>query len=84
MSDAAVAAALWLAGKDPADFGLTLLERYRVRCPQAPYLTAVDVYGMIDFSDDDSAQRYYLDNRPMPAEVASRTTFLISLQLSRW
>src|SRR5262249_16670035 len=56
VSDAAVAAALWLAGKDPADFGFTLLERYKVRGPEARQLTTVNIYGLIGFFDNTARQ----------------------------
>jgi RNA polymerase sigma factor (sigma-70 family) len=56
VSDAAVVAALRLAGKDPADFGFTFLERYKVRGPQVLQLAAVSVYGVIGFFDDAARQ----------------------------
>jgi hypothetical protein len=57
VSDAAVAAALWLTGKEPADFGFTLLEMYKWRGPQARALAAQSVYGSIGFFQGDDAAR---------------------------
>jgi hypothetical protein len=56
VSDAAVASALWLAGKDPADFGFTLLEMYKVRGPEARQLATVNIYGLIGFFDNTARQ----------------------------
>jgi hypothetical protein len=56
VSDAAVAAALWLTGKDPADFGFTLMEMYKVRGAEARQLTTVNIYGLIGFFDNTTRQ----------------------------
>ena len=57
VSDAAVAAALWLAGQEPADFGFTLLETYKVRGPEARALASVNIYGIIGFFQGDDTAR---------------------------
>ncbi len=56
VSDAAVAAALRLAGQDPADFGFPLLEMYKVRGPQALQLASINIHGLIGFFDDTACQ----------------------------
>jgi RNA polymerase sigma factor (sigma-70 family) len=57
VSDAAVAAALWLTGKEPADFGFTLLEKYKWRGPHARAMAAQSVYGIIGFFQGDDTAR---------------------------
>ena len=57
VSDAAVAAALWLSGKEPADFGFPLLEMYKWRGPQARGLATQSVYGSIGFFQGDDTAR---------------------------
>ena len=57
MSDAAVAAALWLTGKEPADFGFTLLEMYKLRGPNARQTASVSIYGIIGFFQGDDTAR---------------------------
>ena len=57
MSDAAVAAALWLTGKEPADFGFRLLEMYKWRGPQARALASQSIYGIIGFFEGDDTAR---------------------------
>jgi hypothetical protein len=49
VSDTAVAAALRLAGQQPADFGFTLLERHKLRGPDI-----LLKYHLLGFFDDDA------------------------------
>jgi hypothetical protein len=52
VSDAAVAAALRLAGQHPADFGFTFLEMYKERGPDT-----LAKYHLLGFFQDDDAAR---------------------------
>jgi hypothetical protein len=51
VSDTAVAAALWLAGQEPADFGFTFLERHKMRGPDILLR-----YQLLGFLDDAARQ----------------------------
>jgi hypothetical protein len=53
VSDTAVAAALRLAGQDPADFGFTFQEMYKRRGPEA----LAEFYLLGFFQDDDAARQ---------------------------
>src|SRR5262249_7189319 len=53
VSDTAVAAALRLAGQDPADFGFTFQEMYKKRGPEA----LAQFYLLGFFQDDDAARQ---------------------------
>jgi RNA polymerase sigma factor (sigma-70 family) len=56
VSDVAVAAALRLAGQEPADFGFTLMERYKMRGPGAFHTASVSILGLLGFFDDTARQ----------------------------
>jgi hypothetical protein len=57
VSDVAVAAALRLAGQEPADFGFTLMERYKMRGPGAFHTASVNTLGLLGFFQNDDAAR---------------------------
>jgi RNA polymerase sigma factor (sigma-70 family) len=56
VSDVAVAAALRLAGQEPADFGFTLMERYKMRGAEGFHTASVNNPGLLGFFDDTARQ----------------------------